>query len=156
MPISPELCLVDPELAAWARLRGNESPRYTPPEPATAQPSKVRARAVPLLLTALVVSLALNVLTFTRTRTNEDGRTELKWRPVAGAQGYDVILWRGGERVLDLWPTAAHVTLPARWRHHGQVLTPRSGGLLWFVYPVVARSPKTTFGTLVASGRLES
>jgi hypothetical protein len=167
-PISPELCLVDPELAAWARLRGDEHPRFErverpapPPAPPVGR-RPARRRMVPLVLAALVLSLVLNVVALTGRRVSlgtdatGSGRTELAWRPVAGAQGYDVILWRGGRRVLDVWPTAAHVTLPASWRHGGVLMTPRTSGLLWFVYPILSRSPKTTFGPLVASGRLGS
>ena len=124
--------------------------------------SLLRARAVPIGLSALAVSLAFNVLTLAgsgvslrpQQHVTADGRPELTWRPVEGAKGYDVILWRGRERVLDLWPKDAHVTLPARWRHRSAVLTPHSGRILWFVYPVLSRSPKMTFGPLVASGRL--
>lgn len=164
VPISPELCLVDAELAAWARLRAEERPGDTVPSPApiaVAGGSTFREPVVRVALGVLALVFVLNVVTLTGSRVSfgahltADGRTEIAWRPVVGATAYDVILWRGSKRVLDLWPTAAHVTLPARWRSGGELVTPRSG-LLWFVYPVLARSPESTFGPLAASGQLKS
>jgi|RhiMethySRZTD1v2_1073278.scaffolds.fasta_scaffold05264_2 hypothetical protein len=68
---------------------------------------------------------------------------ELRWRSRPGAPFYNVILWREGERVLDLWPRRTTVTLA------GRDLEP--GTYRWFVYPALPGT-RARFDRLVASG----
>jgi hypothetical protein len=75
----------------------------------------------------------------------------LSWKD-ASAPYYDFVLWRGSERILDLWPEAASVTLPRRWTYagHGYRLAP--GRYLWFVYPGIGERKNARYGPLVTSG----
>ena len=77
----------------------------------------------------------------------------LSWSAVAGAKLYDVIVWQGTTRVLDLWPTTTHVTVPATWTYRGVTYT-RSAAThyLWFVYPAFGSKSSLTYGALVKSG----
>jgi hypothetical protein len=68
------------------------------------------------------------------------------WRPVRDVDFYDVIIWRGGKRVRDLWPKSATMTLSA------QELPP--GTYRWFVYPARRHGSGYRFGRLVGSGTL--
>jgi hypothetical protein len=75
----------------------------------------------------------------------------LKWND-ASAPYYDFVLWRGGERILDLWPDVPHVTLPRQWTFagHGYRLAP--GRYLWFVYPGIGPRQDARYGPLAKSG----
>ena len=77
----------------------------------------------------------------------------LDWPAAAGAKLYDVIVWQGTTRVLDLWPTTTHVTVPATWTYRG-VTYRRSTAThyLWFVYPAFGSKSALTYGALVKSG----
>ena len=68
---------------------------------------------------------------------------ELRWRARPGTPFYNVILWRQGKRVLDLWPRRTTVTLA------GRDLEP--GTYRWFVYPALPGA-RARFDRLVASG----
>jgi hypothetical protein len=77
----------------------------------------------------------------------------LHWPAVTGASLYDVILWRGATRVLDLWPTTTHVLVPVSWTSGGKVFH-RTGAMhfLWFVYPALGSKTSPTYGSLIRSG----
>ena len=70
----------------------------------------------------------------------------LRWRAVLGARAYNVILWREGKRVLDLWPTKANVAIPARRL--------RPGTYDWFVYPIMGGGGEQRFGALAGHGTI--
>ena len=161
--ISPELALVDEQLKARGRQLLHDFPHRiasptTPPEP-----ERVR-RTVPLapVLCTLLAAVLLGTLSAGGSEASEAvpptaqvvtaapttqpalQPRQLRWQSVPGAAFYNVILWRGGKRVLDLWPRTASVPLPLRR------LT--SGVYQWFVYPVRERRGKQQFGRLAASG----
>jgi len=161
--ISPELALVDEQLKARGRQLLHDFPHRiasptTPPEP-----ERVR-RTVPLapVLCTLLAAVLLGTLSAGGSEASEAvpptaqvvtaapttqpalQPRQLRWQSVPGAAFYNVILWRDGKRVLDLWPRTAGVPLPLRR------LT--SGVYQWFVYPVRERRGKQQFGRLAASG----
>jgi hypothetical protein len=75
----------------------------------------------------------------------------LKWPKASSAVQYDVVIWRGHERVLDLWtrvPQLDVATLPCS---QARKLTPRARHL-WFVYPQVSRGKTARFGALLKWG----
>ena len=78
-------------------------------------------------------------------------RRALRWRKVAAAVEYDVVIWRGHRRVLDVWTTRSRLDLAglpcvqARKLAAGQ-------RYLWFVYPILARGGKDRFGPLLEWG----
>jgi hypothetical protein len=80
----------------------------------------------------------------TRPAPRERRSLELGWRASTGAVFYNVILWRDGKRVLDLWPRRPELSLA------GRRLTP--GTYRWFVYPALADGRGRRYGSLVASG----
>jgi hypothetical protein len=77
----------------------------------------------------------------------------LRWKAVPGATRYDVILWQGHARVLDLWPSTPHVVVPAVWTYNGKVFHRTAGAkYLWFVYAVLGPKTALRYSSLVNSG----
>jgi hypothetical protein len=177
-PLSPELVLVDPELAAVLRPVARAGPSFAEP-PRVAAPSTseraspVRRRTIGALA-GLVALLALQETTATE-HVNEPvpvisralppippGRTDaaprplphaarpphrrpppvIAWRAVRGAAYYDLVLWREGRRVRDLWPRTPQLALVS--------LAP--GRYLWFAYPGFGPRSAGRFGPLAGSG----
>jgi hypothetical protein len=77
----------------------------------------------------------------------------LRWNAVVGATYYNVVLWRNGKRVLDLWPASPRVVVPTSVKHG---LQPRlsPGRYLWFAYPGYGAKPAHRYGALAATGVL--
>ena len=91
----------------------------------------------------------------TKTRVAGPTVQGLQWKPVARARYYDVVLWRDGKRVADLWPTAPRVVLPVTPLDHESTSTRLSPGrYLWFVYPGFGAKPAQQYGALAQSGVL--
>ena len=69
----------------------------------------------------------------------------LEWPKVKGADFYDVVLWRDGRRVTDLWP-----------RTNGVAITKepplRPGTYQWFAIPAFTEGASTRYGRSVARG----
>jgi hypothetical protein len=85
-----------------------------------------------------------------RRQTRRLERT-LRWKRQRGASYYDLVLWRGGRRVLDLWPRHAEAHLRGRVGSavHEEL---QPGRYLWFVYPGYGPRASHTYGALIASG----
>jgi hypothetical protein len=61
----------------------------------------------------------------------------LHWKKLAGARMYDVVIWRDGRRVRDVWTREASVSVRSiACAGSGARFGP--GSYLWFVYPVQA------------------
>jgi hypothetical protein len=91
-----------------------------------------------------------------RARSGAQGTAQqtIRWTQVPGATYYNLVLWREGERVLDLWPTSARARLP-RSGSAGRAdrgLSP--GRYLWFVYPGFGAKASQHYGALAGSGQL--
>lgn len=71
----------------------------------------------------------------------------LRWRPVTGAEFYNVILWRNGQRALDLWPKNAAADLSDRQLPPGEYR--------WYVYPALTTKSGTRYGPVIAQGTLK-
>jgi hypothetical protein len=78
----------------------------------------------------------------------------LRWNAVAGATYYNLVLWRDGKRVLDLWPTSPRVVVPTTLVKHGPQARLSPGRYLWFVYPGFGAKPARHYGALAESGVL--
>jgi hypothetical protein len=76
----------------------------------------------------------------------------ITWKPVAGATYYNVVLWRDGKRVLDLWPSSPKALLTPKGSDRSANNRLRPGRYLWFVYPGFGPKTKRQYGTLVGSG----
>jgi hypothetical protein len=75
----------------------------------------------------------------------------LKWPKASSAVQYDVVIWRGHERVLDLWTRVPQLDVAALPCAQARKLTP-SARHLWFVYPQVSRGKTARFGALLKWG----
>lgn len=78
----------------------------------------------------------------------------LRWSPVAGATHYHVVFWRGGTRVLDLWPARSYIDVPREWLHTAPGHPAQPGKYLWLVYPGHGPRSRRVYGPLVAAGVL--
>jgi hypothetical protein len=173
--ISPELVLVDPELAVVARRLlpdpgafGRAAPpaeladdaRLVPTKPRTGVSRRRRLRRPLVLLAAVSLIVAAVFIGYARSsvprpslappttdpRLRQAGPRSaqtIRWAQVRGATYYDLVLWRDGKRVLDLWPTSARVLLHDR-------LAP--GRYRWFVYPGFGAKASQRYGSLAGSG----
>jgi hypothetical protein len=59
----------------------------------------------------------------------------LRWTGVRGASYYNVRVFRGRVRILDLWPQQPVVKVPRAWVYGGVHYSLRPGRYTWFVYP---------------------
>jgi hypothetical protein len=186
--VSPELVLVDPELAAALRETAVAAPSIADgkrrpaaaspaPEPSVRRMTMAALGAVAALLLlqesagspeerATRSSAALPILLppIAAGRTDASPRplstrrasvrhapqrlrrrppaAIVSWPEVQGADYYDLVLWRDGHRVLDLWPRAPRQALsrvPA-------------GRYLWFAYPGFGSPSSGRFGKLAGAG----
>jgi hypothetical protein len=79
---------------------------------------------------------------------------QLRWKAVAGASYYNLILWHRGRRVLDLWPTRPRTDLPTAWRHGGTRYRLLPGRYLWFAYAGFGAKASRHYGALAGNGIL--
>jgi hypothetical protein len=167
--ISPELVLVDPELAAVARLHLPEPGSFgRRPQTASVEVEGSKARSgrhrwwlsQPLIL-LVFVGIVASALFIGRamssvprpwlSQTAADGAVQtITWQPVAGATYYDLVVWQDGRRVLDLWPTAAAVSVPQSASDQSDGL--EAGHYLWFAYPGFGAKASRQYGALAGSG----
>jgi hypothetical protein len=78
----------------------------------------------------------------------------LKWKAVADATYYNLVLWRDGKRILDLWPTSPRVVVHGTSVNHGPRAGLSPGRYLWFEYPGFGAKPARHYGALAGSGVL--
>jgi len=74
------------------------------------------------------------------------------WDPVPDATYYNLVLWRDGKRVLDLWPTSSHAVVPNNWSRDGVEGRLLPGRYLWFVYPGLGAKASQQYGKLAGNG----
>lgn len=169
--ISPELVLVDPELAAVARLHLPEPGSFgRRPQTASVEVERSRARSdrhrwwlsQPLILlvfvgvvaSALFIGRAMSSVPrpwLSQTAAVNGAAQTITWRDVAGATYYDLVVWQNGRRVLDKWPTAAAVSVPLNASDRGGVGL-EAGHYLWFAYPGFGAKSSRQYGALAGSG----
>ncbi|MGH3063170.1 MAG: hypothetical protein ACRDMK_02425, partial [Gaiellaceae bacterium] len=70
----------------------------------------------------------------------------LRWRPVARASYYNVQVFRGGVKVLSVWPTRTRFQLHARWTFAGRQYRLSAGKYSWFVWPRFGRGAAGRYG----------
>ena len=74
----------------------------------------------------------------------------LEWPKVEGANLYNVVLWRDGRRVLDLWPDTNRIDVLGAASARGRVLRP--GGYQWFAFAGFGSPKDVQFGKPLANG----
>jgi hypothetical protein len=172
--LSPELALVDPDLAAAARA--------LLPEPLVVRPAHIRQvrhrprlswrlerRDLAIAVIGLLAGVAMGAaVTLAGDRAGSEPRQPavtpaatsparvpltIRWAPGSAASYFDFVLWRDGARVLDAWPTTAHTVIPAAWSYRGKRYELTRGRYAWFVYPGVGRRSEARYGPLTANGQ---
>jgi fibronectin type 3 domain-containing protein len=59
----------------------------------------------------------------------------LRWVPAPKASYYNVQLYRGGRKILSIWPGASRLTLRRHWTFAGHGVTLSPGVYRWLVWP---------------------
>jgi hypothetical protein len=77
----------------------------------------------------------------------------LRWSSSPAAPFFDVVLWRGGQRLLDSWPSTPELRVPASWMYGGRRYRLTPGTYLWFVYPGIGSRLHPRYGPLLKSGQ---
>jgi hypothetical protein len=77
----------------------------------------------------------------------------LRWSSSPAAPFFDVVLWRGGQRLLDSWPSIPRLQVPASWTYGGRRYRLSQGTYLWFVYPGIGSRLHPRYGPLLKSGQ---
>ncbi|HEY7197623.1 MAG TPA: hypothetical protein VH306_10575 [Gaiellaceae bacterium] len=71
----------------------------------------------------------------------------LRWRRVANAGYYNVLVQRNGVVIFSRWPKANSLRMPRHWHYHGRVFTLKPARYDWFVYPHFSSGyPKNPLG----------
>jgi hypothetical protein len=72
-----------------------------------------------------------------------------RWTPVRRASYYNLQLFRGGRKILSVWPDEPHYRLKRRWKHAGHSHRLRSGVYRWYVWPGFGSRRERHFGRLI-------
>ena len=178
-PISPELALVTPELAARARAALPElDPDAWIPRPfdrtasavavevseELAEPGFAHTLAQLVRWTLIAVAVAF-LATTAMTALGGDSQPELvdtpavvrptvSWPDAEGADYYNFQLHRGGRKVWDAWLTTERITLPKAWTYAGIPRQLEPGIYIWFVWPGYGPRAKSDYGPLLRRGIL--
>jgi large repetitive protein len=70
----------------------------------------------------------------------------LVWRQVAKARFYNVQLYRGGRKILSIWPRRSRIKLKPTWTYRGRSFRLRRGAYTWLVWPAFGSEAKPRFG----------
>ena len=77
---------------------------------------------------------------------NEGDPPLLEWPRVERARYYNVQLFRGGRKILSVWPTHARYQLKMRWTFRGTRRRLDPGLYRWMVWPGQGRRSKADYG----------
>jgi hypothetical protein len=70
----------------------------------------------------------------------------LRWRPVRGADYYNVQFWRYGRKLQSVWPRTTSYTLPRHWKYAGKQRALRPGEWQVFVWPGFGPRSQNRYG----------
>jgi len=76
----------------------------------------------------------------------------LSWTFVPGATYYNVQLFRGGSKVLSVWPKHASLQLRRKWKFEGRRYRLKPGRYKWYVWPGLGRRSAGRYGHMIGSG----
>jgi hypothetical protein len=77
----------------------------------------------------------------------------LTWRRVKRATYYNVQLFRGGKKILSIWPRRTHLQLQQSWTFHGRQIRLTPGGYHWYVWPGYGKRKQRRYGRLLVDRR---
>jgi hypothetical protein len=77
--------------------------------------------------------------------------TTLRWAKAPSAIEYDLVIWRGHERVLDVWTREPRLPLSSLSCADARKLE-AGARYLWFAYPLLRRTGSNRFGPLLKWG----
>src|SRR5919198_229272 len=159
-PISPELALVDPELADRARrdlaehrerLRRERRLAAAPATPETPLPAASAPRLIYMprpARTRLPAPPAPAAITRTaRPRT-------FVWLPVRGSTFYEIRIFRNDREIFEARTRKARLTLPRTWRYGGTSYRLKPGAYRWLVLPGFGARTRPRYGAAVVSATL--
>jgi len=72
-----------------------------------------------------------------------------RWVAVKGARYYNVQLYRGGQKVLSVWPSGNHYGLAWRWTYKNRHFSLTPGPYTWFVWPGIGPRSAAHYGKLL-------
>jgi hypothetical protein len=75
----------------------------------------------------------------------------LGWRAVPRATYYNVQLYRGGRKILTVWPSATTFRLQRSWRYDGRTYRLTPGVYRWYVWPGFGPRSETRYGKLLGT-----
>jgi hypothetical protein len=73
----------------------------------------------------------------------------LAWKGVPRATYYNVQLFRGGHKILSVWPSRARLQLHDQWTHRGHRMLLTPGRYVWFVWPGFGDLAQAKYGRLI-------
>lgn len=71
-----------------------------------------------------------------------------RWRAIPKATYYNIQLWRGGRKLLTVWPRKPAFRLRASWRSRGHRYRLTRGAYTWYVWPGFGPLAKGRYGDL--------
>lgn len=73
------------------------------------------------------------------------------WRTVGRATYYNMQLWRGGRKILSVWPLASRYRLRSAWRFGGRRHSLASGRVTVYVWPGFGSKAAVRYGPLLGT-----
>jgi len=80
------------------------------------------------------------------------GAPRLSWWPDAKADYYNVQVFRGGRKILSLWPAAAALKLRETWTYGGRSFRLVPALYRWYVFPGIGTRAANDYGPLLGAG----
>ena len=65
------------------------------------------------------------------------------------ARFYNVQVYRGGRKILSLWPFKPRLKLQWRWKREGRVFRLRPAVYTWVVWPAFGTRAKPRYGSML-------
>jgi hypothetical protein len=68
------------------------------------------------------------------------------WRATRGARFYNLQVYRGGRKILSVWPFKARYKLGKSWKYSGRSYRLRPGAYTWVVWPAYGKLKTPRYG----------
>ncbi len=77
------------------------------------------------------------------------GAVKLAWVAAPRAHYYNVQLFRGGKKILSMWPLTAAQRVPRQWTYAGKRYSLKPGTYHWYVWPGVGARTASRYGAML-------